>query len=184
MEKPTAIKEIEQNIQGEAYLDTVEPGQWPRGVFYADAYVLRSSYAHVKPSKALTSGQEERGQALTERLRARLQAEMLASGWRPVAATKEGLPIWRPAPAQPHPRIESTQTGESRQAKTIHRYTRAVTFTCQWCKEEVTEQRFPSHTPLYCSKPACKKEATRAKTRERVSAWRKDHPDARRKKPA
>ena len=59
--------------------------------------------------------------------------------------------------------------------------TRPVTFTCQWCKEEVTELRYPSHTPLYCSKPACKKEATRVKTRERVAAWRKTHPNARRK---
>ena len=52
---------------------------------------------------------------------------------------------------------------------------RAVTFTCVWCKQEVTEQRFPSHLPLYCSNPECKKAAVRAKSRERTADWRKSH---------
>ena len=191
MNKPEPIKETEQNIQGEAYLDTVEPGHWPRGVFYPDAYVIQSDVHHIRPGKALTSAQNVRGIALAERLQARMQAIILADGWRPVAQTREGLAIWqhRPgakhAPAQPaileqeHGIVESDL---ERQSRTRTVYTRSITFTCAWCKQQVTEQRYPSHTPLYCSKPACKQEATRVKTRERVASWRKAHPDARRKK--
>ncbi len=58
---------------------------------------------------------------------------------------------------------------------------RAITFTCVQCGREVTEQRFPSHTPLYCSNPACKKEGNRLKTRARVEKHRRLHPKARKK---
>src|SRR4051812_38114529 len=54
----------------------------------------------------------------------------------------------------------------------VTRSTRPVTFVCQQSGQEVTEERYPSHIPLYCSKPECKAEATRAKTRQRVAAWR------------
>lgn len=63
----------------------------------------------------------------------------------------------------------STNTAQ----KMAVRSTRPITFTCQQCGEEVTEERYPSHTPLYCSKPGCRAEATRIKTRQRVAAWRK-----------
>jgi len=58
-------------------------------------------------------------------------------------------------------------------------------FTCSICGKTVTQQRFPSHVPKYCS-AACKEsqpnqEAMREQTRLRVAAWRKAHPDARRK---
>ncbi len=59
--------------------------------------------------------------------------------------------------------------------------TRSITFTCVQCGREVTEQRFPSHTPLYCSNPACKKEGNRLKTRARVAKYRRLHPRARKK---
>lgn len=202
MNKPEPIKEIEQNIQVEAYLDHVEPGQWPRGVVYPDAYVIQSHARHTKPGKALTSTQEARGNALTERLRASLQAALIANGWRPVSQTKAGLPIWQHRPAaQPERQVSPApaqdvvleqesgiasddQASEVRQSEPIYRHTRAVTFTCQWCRQEVTEQRYPSHMPLYCSNPVCKKEATRAKTRERVAAYYKAHPGIRSKKKA
>jgi hypothetical protein len=61
---------------------------------------------------------------------------------------------------------------------------RAITFTCVQCGRTVTEQRFPSHRPLYCSNPTCKREATRKKTRERVANYRRRHPDARKKQRA
>lgn len=70
------------------------------------------------------------------------------------------------------------QAGEIRASTTVLRYTRAITFTCQWCREQVTEQRYPSHIPLCCSKPACKvaqKEAAKLRAKERVMAWRKTH---------
>jgi len=57
--------------------------------------------------------------------------------------------------------------------KSVVRSTRLITFVCQQCGEEVTEERHPSHMPLYCSRPGCKAEATRIKTRARVAAHRK-----------
>lgn len=98
MNKSEPIIEIERDIRGEAYLERVEPGHWPRGMFYADAVVMYSEYSHIQPGKKLTKGQEERGRALTERLRSLLQAQLLDTGWRLIAHTEEGLPIWRPAP--------------------------------------------------------------------------------------
>lgn len=49
--------------------------------------------------------------------------------------------------------------------------TRLVTFTCIVCEQTVTQQRYPGHTPLYCS-DACKEERVAARTRERVARHR------------
>ncbi len=49
--------------------------------------------------------------------------------------------------------------------------TRPIRFTCAWCENTVTQQRFPGPLPAYCSK-TCKKEAQRAQTRERVRRYR------------
>jgi hypothetical protein len=152
-------------------------------------------------------GQREIGQEMCDQLRTHVLEAMRAAGWQVVSHTKGGSDIWQYKPrradstnATEHPAEteaeaeqrhpdepgqESTRTAETtqeRQSTMRLVYTRAVTFTCQWCHEEVTEQRYPSHTPLYCSKLACKQEATRTKTRQRVAAWRKAHPDARKKK--
>lgn len=128
--------------------------------------------------------------SLEKKLRTRMLAAMQEAGWQEIARTRYGQPIWHYRPAAPaahHTRSEqetgSVQSGpESRQSQSRIVHTRSITFTCQWCHQEVTEQRYPSHTPLYCSKPACKKEAVKAKTRKRVAEWRKAHPDARKKK--
>jgi hypothetical protein len=50
-------------------------------------------------------------------------------------------------------------------------FTRPVTFTCIVCQETVTQQRYPGHTPLYCSE-GCREERMAAKTRERVAKHR------------
>lgn len=44
--------------------------------------------------------------------------------------------------------------------------TRLITFTCKVCGTTVTQERYPSHEPLYCS-DACQMQGTRAKKRER-----------------
>jgi len=49
--------------------------------------------------------------------------------------------------------------------------TRPIRFTCAWCQDTVTQQRFPGPLPAYCSK-TCKKEAQRAQTREGVRRYR------------
>ncbi len=48
---------------------------------------------------------------------------------------------------------------------------RRVTFTCQRCGTEVTQQRFPGPTPAYCGE-ACAAEARREQTRVRVRRFR------------
>jgi hypothetical protein len=50
-------------------------------------------------------------------------------------------------------------------------FTREVTFTCIVCNTTVAQQRFPGHTPLYCSQ-FCKEERVAARTRERVARHR------------
>lgn len=45
---------------------------------------------------------------------------------------------------------------------------RAVTFCCEWCGDEVTEERPPGPRPRYC--PGCYPKAQRVLSAERV--WR------------
>ncbi len=49
--------------------------------------------------------------------------------------------------------------------------TRKVTFTCQGCKQTVTQERLPGPTPRYCSN-TCQSESRRQKTLERVHRLR------------
>jgi len=49
---------------------------------------------------------------------------------------------------------------------------RTVSFTCHWCNDRVTQERFPGPPPAYCS-PSCKQEARREQTRERVRRYRR-----------
>ncbi len=50
-----------------------------------------------------------------------------------------------------------------------------VTFTCEWCEREVTEERLPGPTPRYCL--ACRDEALKASTAARVRKHRMRNPD-------
>lgn len=50
------------------------------------------------------------------------------------------------------------------------RATRTITFTCEWCYRQVTEERAPGPTPAYCS--GCRDEARRAGARQRVKEHR------------
>ena len=50
------------------------------------------------------------------------------------------------------------------------RPTRPITFTCEWCYREVTEERAPGRTPVYCRE--CKPEVLRAGVRQRVKEHR------------
>ena len=45
--------------------------------------------------------------------------------------------------------------------------TRPIVFTCAICGKEVTQERFPSPRPHYCSE-ACETEGIRIKTRQRA----------------
>ncbi len=60
---------------------------------------------------------------------------------------------------------------------------RPVTFTCEWCSEEKTEDRPPGPVPRYCAE--CKAEAQRALNRGRVRRHRAAQVDAwgRRRRP-
>lgn len=49
--------------------------------------------------------------------------------------------------------------------------TRPVTFTCQWCGQTVTQQRYPGPLPRYCD-AFCQRWAQRDKTRDRVRRHR------------
>lgn len=49
--------------------------------------------------------------------------------------------------------------------------TRLVTFTCQWCGQTVTQQRYPGPLPRYCD-AFCQRYAQRDKTRDRVRRHR------------
>lgn len=63
-------------------------------------------------------------------------------------------------------RARGQQAAYSRQV-----FTRPITFTCIVCEQTVTQQRYPGHTPLYCS-DACQEERVVARTRERVARHR------------
>jgi len=106
----------------------------------------------------------------------------------------------RPSPTRLWPRASATKTGTQRRRGTSGRAgrqskrgrvqghasartiwgvpsytreiaTRLVPFTCAWCENTVTQQRFPGPRPAYCSED-CTKEAQRAQTRERVRRYR------------
>jgi len=160
------------------YLDTVERDHFQPGHYRRDVYEITTTSNHVD-HRALSPELEAQGFQMEDQLRAHLLMVLPGAGWYEIDRTRDNQPIWRYGSSVSTLVLE--QKNElARRSRTV--YTRAVTFTCQGCYTEVTEQRFPSHLPLYCSNPACKKEATRQKTRARVAAWREAHPDARKKK--
>ena len=60
--------------------------------------------------------------------------------------------------------------------------TRKVSFTCQGCKQTVTQERLPGPTPRYCS-DTCQGEARRQKTLERVRRLREQRRKNKQKSP-
>ena len=102
----------------------------------------------------------------------------------PVAHPPQSIPLplapARPAkypPAlveQPAPVSKQiTVAGEKQPRKAYSRTltTRLVTFTCQQCGKQVSQQRFPGPRPRYCTE-ACKQKALRAGTLARVHHFR------------
>jgi hypothetical protein len=197
-----------QGVRAYAYLDIVERGHWPPGLYLPGAYELTFSYERLSKKGSMDLHRlQDIGDVLIARLREQMLSRMRAVGWQVVGKTKQGRDIWQHhpslSPAQsvlpgvaPEmeqakreegrlPAEKSSQCNATRVQQQTRVYTsRAITFTCRQCGRIVTEQRFPSHTPLYCSNPACKQEATRKKTRERVAKYRRLHPDARKKQRA
>ena len=199
-----------QGVIAHGYLDLVERGHWPPGRYQPHAYEPSFSYERLSKKGRMDPDRlRDIGHALIKHLRERMLAAMYAAGWLVVGHTNEGKEIWQhrsfvPAissdqipGAEVDTRMETLEqattshqssattesereTGTRSQTRLVH--TRPVTFTCIQCGREVTEQRFPSHIPLYCSNPACKREANRRKTRARVAKYRQLHPDARKKK--
>jgi hypothetical protein len=51
------------------------------------------------------------------------------------------------------------------------RQPRLVHFTCGWCGQTVSQQRYPGPRPRYCS-DTCQRQATRQQTRARVECLR------------
>jgi hypothetical protein len=187
----------ERGVIAHAYLEPIKDDS--RRGFLLDVFSSRAA----GPGK-LGSRQAVIGKELEEQLRELLLAKMQAAGWSS-NSTVEGKAVWKHQGAWSPPPMKTEIGAEQQhttrrtatypatqrvyawnmqdapppQEKQIVRTTRLVQFTCQWCGQEVTEQRYPSHTPLYCSNPECKREANRVKIRERVAKHRKLHPDAR-----
>jgi hypothetical protein len=197
-------------VRAYAYLDIVEREHWPAGLYLPQAYELTCSYERLAKQGSMDPSRlADTGDRLIADLREQMLIQMIDSGWRRVGKTRQGRDIWqhRPPGSSPvsrpssgvAPEMEAVPSRVSEEAAELPAlassiseagsvqqqtrvYTsRAITFTCVQCGRTVTEQRFPSHRPLYCSNPTCKREATRKKTRERVANYRRRHPDARKK---
>ena len=144
------------------------------------AYQITTTYqSATDPEAELSEDQRQHGRALGNQQQARLEKQMRRAGWSEVLTfdgsqflqARNGSKLWEYHGPPPQLRI-----GEQLVQRRLKK--RTVTFTCTVCGKTVTQQRFPSHLPKYCS-DTCKETDTREKTRERVAAWRKAHPDAR-----
>jgi hypothetical protein len=193
MATPPPYADVEETVirgamQATVRVETVLQATMPTGYSARGKYQVVTSYQSATEQEAeLSDEQSQRGRALSKHLRERLEKQMRRVGWSEAISLsgektllgKNGLTLWEYC--GPPPRVSNDQQVVSRRVKK-----RAVTFTCSVCGETVTQQRFPSHLPRYCS-DACQEsnassDATREKTRLRVAAWRQAHPDARRKK--
>lgn len=179
----------EQGMIATAWLEPVEPGRFPRGVYLRGAYKLGSTYEN-RPGRAISSHQEERGADLACKLRERMQEEMQSAGWQVVAQGREGINLWqykptlpatqetpeRPAPAirdQPERKPGEVTSGIRRpvlipahgKVKAHERIvTQRMTFSCKECGETVTRHVYPGKV-WYCE--PCAKEVERRKRNER-----------------
>ncbi len=156
----------EQGMIATAWLDTVERGHFPAGLFLPNAYELSSTYERVLGGLARGARQEELGADLAQKLRERMKEKMKAAGWQVVAKTREGKDIWQYKPS----RVSPGQTVTSIQV-TVTRTPRSVTFACAICGTRITQVRMPGPRPRYCS-DACKAEGERGKVRARCSVGR------------
>ena len=225
----------QQGILAYAWLETVEAGQWPLGIFEDTAYVLDCTSSRVAKQGTMSSRQKALGLEMTDLLRSYLVDVLLANSWSTPYKTKAGRDIWvwyaeghprrttqAPEPAtkageavlsehdlpdviiarvgavvpgeaqadQDHvlelmlaepekPRshvvevIGGSEAKERGQQPAYSRevFTKLVTFTCIVCGDTVTQQRYPGHTPLYCSE-GCREVRVAEKTRERVAKHR------------
>jgi hypothetical protein len=176
-----------RGIKATIRVTTVLQATMPAGCSAKGKYQIVTSYQPATDQEIeLSEEQRKLGRALTSSLEKRLEKQMRRAGWSEavsvsgdrVLAGRNGLTLWEYG--GPPPRLRNGEQLVSRRVKM-----REVMFTCSVCGQTVTEQRFPSHVPKYCG--SCKQSkakslATREKTRQRVAAWRKAHPDARRKK--
>lgn len=101
----------------------------------------------------------------------------------PSKQTSAPMPAVKPAPVVPtslprpaqeplaRKRIEVPMATRPRAAYQRTIYARLVTFTCQQCGKQVSQQRFPGPTPRYCDE-ACKQESVRVGTLARVQRFR------------
>lgn len=178
---------VRRGIRVTARVETVLQASMPTGYSAAGKYHVMTFYqSAIEQDAELSEEQHQRGRALSTSLRSRLEQQMRRAGWSEaltlagdrILLARSGSTLWEYY--GPPPRLSADQQLVSRRVKK-----RAVTFTCSICGKTVTQQRFPSHLPKYCSE-VCKasqpnREAMREQTRLRVAAWRKAHPDARRK---
>jgi predicted nucleic acid-binding Zn ribbon protein len=153
------------------WLDTVEPGHFPRGLFLQNAYELSSTYERVLGGPPRGERQEELGRELARNLREQTKTQMLTAGWQVVAYTKEGQKIWQYQPE----RVALAQSVTTRHV-TVTRKARPISFICEVCNTHTTQVRFPGPKPRYCS-DHCKQISEQEKARKRVARLR-----ARRKK--
>jgi hypothetical protein len=174
-------------IKATVRVTTVLQATMPTGYSARGKYQIVTSYqSATDPEIELSEEERKSGRALTSSLEKRLEKQMRRAGWSEaidssgdrILTGRNGLTLWEYG--GPPPRLRNGEQLVARRVKM-----REVTFTCSVCGQAVTEQRFPSHVPRYCG--SCKQsearsEETREKTRLRVAAWRKTHPDARRKK--
>jgi len=100
----------QQGILAYAWLETVEAGQWPLGIFEDIAYVLDCTSSRVAKQGTMSSRQKALGLEMTDLLRSHLVDVLLANGWSTPYKTKAGRDIWVWY-AEGHPR-RTTQAPE------------------------------------------------------------------------
>lgn len=169
----TGWQVVTQTPRGEEVWRYVGPEVTPDLVELASR-IWRGRYERRGPEKFAPNARL----ALESEQRARYGTAWHAAGLLEFSLTDEGMRVRsrRPLPAsEERVRVASQQTisilapARSRTLKT-----RRVTFFCAWCKQPVTQERFPGPRPRYCS-DTCKEAAAREKTRERVRRWRSQH---------
>lgn len=147
---------------------------------YPGGYVLSrtTEREHHDAQGSMGRKQEAHAKALLTVLEERVREALARAGWSLMTHTPPGDPVWRcdrplavSVGGEPWARQVVTQTrahGLAAYQRTIQM--RLVTFPCAWCKQEVTQQRYPGK-PRYCSE-ACQQEAAREQTRMRAQRFR------------
>lgn len=92
-------KWTEQGVIAQAVLSIVETENWRRGQYLSNAYELVSLSPTTVSGRPLGPLQEETARLLLRKLRERMLDLMKVAGWRSVAITKNGQPIYQYRPA-------------------------------------------------------------------------------------